>query len=318
MQSFIKQANAFSSARKPFFFLIDFEQKQPVLLPLAECSSHQIFFQFPTCNNVSFSDFDKQFEFSRRPLKFDRYQTAFELVKNEIQKGNSYLLNLAFPTQIQTNYSLKEIFIKSQAKYKLLYQDKFVCFSPETFIHIKDNKIYSYPMKGTINASEENAKQKLLDSKKEFEDIYINFNDYEKELKKKDQVSNFSFVFIRDLLKLTNLRENTNFIEKEYNFFNNEKALKFIKNELDLTEYEIKEIKKEMNKFNFKLCHEGYSLNKKLFNLGYHLKDFAEKFTKWRMKKNKKIKKMLFKTNEPIKIDNYFVVKYLIIELEEK
>lgn len=170
MQSFIKQANAFSSARKPFFFLIDFEQKQPVLLPLAECSSHQIFFQFPTCNNVSFSDFDKQFEFSRRPLKFDRYQTAFELVKNEIQKGNSYLLNLAFPTQIQTNYSLKEIFIKSQAKYKLLYQDKFVCFSPETFIHIKDNKIYSYPMKGTINASEENAKQKLLDSKKEFEE----------------------------------------------------------------------------------------------------------------------------------------------------
>ena len=150
MQSFIKQANAFSSARKPFFFLIDFEQKQPVLLPLAECSSHQIFFQFPTCNNVSFSDFDKQFEFSRRPLKFDRYQTAFKLVKNEIQKGNSYLLNLAFPTQIQTNYSLKEIFIKSQAKYKLLYQDKFVCFSPETFIHIKENKIYSYPMKGTI------------------------------------------------------------------------------------------------------------------------------------------------------------------------
>jgi len=88
MQSFIKQANAFSSARKPFFFLIDFEQKQPVLLPLAECSSHQIFFQFPTCNNVSFSDFDKQFEFSRRPLKFDRYQTAFELVKNEIQNDD--------------------------------------------------------------------------------------------------------------------------------------------------------------------------------------------------------------------------------------
>lgn len=170
MQSFILQANAFGATRKPFFFLIDFEQNQPILLPLAECSSHQIFFQFPDYNNVSFFDFNKPFEFSRTTLKFSRYQAAFELVKNEIQKGNSYLLNLAFPTKIQTNYSLEEIFIKSYAKYKLFYQDKFICFSPETFIRIKENKIVSYPMKGTINASEENAKQKLLNSKKEFEE----------------------------------------------------------------------------------------------------------------------------------------------------
>ena len=160
MQPFIQQANAFGAARKPFFFLIDFEQNQPILLPLAECSSHQIFFQFPDYNNASCFDFNK----------FSRYQVAFELVKNEIQKGNSYLLNLTFATKIQTNYSLKEIFIKSHAKYKLFYQDKFICFSPETFIRIKENKIFSYPMKGTINASEENAKQKLLNSKKEFEE----------------------------------------------------------------------------------------------------------------------------------------------------
>lgn len=192
----------------------------------------------------------------------------------------------------------------------------------DLFIEIKQNELVkgiSKYKEEQIEVYFENIKNKIKNfSKKEFEDIYINFNDYEKELKKKYQVSNFSFVFIRDLLKLTNLRENTNFIEKEYNFFNNVKILEFIKKELDLEKYEINEIKKEMNKFNFKLCHEGYSLNKKLFNLGYHLKDFAEKFTKWRMKENKKVKKMLFKTNEPIKIDNYFIVKYLIIELEEK
>lgn len=192
----------------------------------------------------------------------------------------------------------------------------------DLFIEIKQNELVkgiSKYKEEQIEVYFENIKNKIKKfSKKEFEDIYINFNDYEKELKKKYQVSNFSFVFIRDLLKLTNLRENTNFIEKEYNFFNNVEILEFIKKELDLEKYEINEIKKEMNKFNFKLCHEGYSLNKKLFNLGYHLKDFAEKFNKWRMKENKKVKKMLFKTNEPIKIDNYFIVKYLIIELEEK
>ena len=186
----------------------------------------------------------------------------------------------------------------------------------DLFIEMKQNEL----VKGISKYKEEqievyfkNIRNKIKSfSKKEFEDIYINFNDYEKELKKKYQFSNFSFVFIRDLLK------NTNFIEKEYNFLNNEEALKFIKKELSLEKYEINEAKEEMNKFNFKLCHEGYSLNKKSFNLGFYLRSFAEKFTKSRIKENKKIKKILFKVNEPIKIDNYFIVKYLIIELEEK
>lgn len=192
----------------------------------------------------------------------------------------------------------------------------------DLFIEIKQNELVkgiSKYKEEQIEVYFENIRNKIKSfSKKEFKDIYINFNNYEKELKKKYQFSNFSFVFIRDLLKLTNLIENTDFIEKEYNFLNNEEALEFIKKELSLEKYEINELKEEMNKFNFKLCHEGYSLNKKSFNLGYYLKDFTEKFIKWRMKKNKKIKKVFFKTNEPIKIDNYFVVKYLIIELEEK
>ena len=192
----------------------------------------------------------------------------------------------------------------------------------DLLIEIKQNELVkgiSKYKEEQIEVYFENIRNKIKSfSKKEFKDIYINFNNYEKELKKKYQFSNFSFVFIRDLLKLTNLIENTDFIEKEYNFLNNEEALEFIKKELSLEKYEINELKEEMNKFNFKLCHEGYSLNKKSFNLGYYLKNFAEKFIKWRMKKNKKIKKVFFKTNEPIKIDNYFVVKYLIIELEEK
>lgn len=170
MQSFIQQANAFGKARNPFFFLIDFEQSHPVLVSLKECQSLDLFFEFPELSNHSFSDFHKPFEFSAIPLDFNIYQKSFQFIKQEIQKGNSYLLNLTFPTKIKTNYSLKELFIKSQAKYKLLFQDKFVCFSPETFIQIRNNKIYSYPMKGTINAEIENAKQILLDSKKEFEE----------------------------------------------------------------------------------------------------------------------------------------------------
>ena len=159
----------------------------------------------------------------------------------------------------------------------------------DLFIEMKQNELVkgiSKYKEEQIEVYFENIRNKIKSfSKKEFENIYTNFNNYEKELKKKYQVSNFSFVFIRDLLELTNLRENTNFIEKEYNFLNNEEALEFIKKELSLEEYEINEAKEEMNKFNFKLCHEGYSLNKKSFNLGFYLRSFAEKFTKWRIEK---------------------------------
>ena len=85
----------------------------------------------------------------------------------EIKQGNSYLLNLTFRTPIKTNYSLKEIFTYSRAKYKLYYKDEFICFSPEKFIDIKNNIISTYPMKGTIDANIPHAKEKILANSKE-------------------------------------------------------------------------------------------------------------------------------------------------------
>ena len=63
---------------------------------------------------------------------------------------------------------LKEIFYRANAKYKLWIKNKFVVFSPEIFIQIHpDRTIYSYPMKGTIDANEPDAKYKILNDKKE-------------------------------------------------------------------------------------------------------------------------------------------------------
>ena len=79
-----------------------------------------------------------------------------------IKNGNTYLLNLTFPTKLKTNCTLEEIFYFAEAKYKLYFEDKFVVFSPETFIQINNGKIFSFPMKGTIDASIDNAETKLL------------------------------------------------------------------------------------------------------------------------------------------------------------
>ncbi|QIM62596.1 aminodeoxychorismate synthase component I [Pasteurellaceae bacterium Orientalotternb1] len=169
MQHFIQQANLFGERKQPFFFLIDFEQKKPQIYPLDQAVENGISFVFPTITNwVEKPTFLPKLELNITPADFKNYQQSFELVKSQIQAGNSYLLNLTCQTKITSNYDLKQIFLASKAKYKLLLENQFVCFSPECFVRIEQNKIYSYPMKGTINANEENAAEKLICSEKEF------------------------------------------------------------------------------------------------------------------------------------------------------
>ncbi len=101
------------------------------------------------------------------PISYEEYKKKFDYIQENIKAGNSYLLNLTSKTQIDSEYSLDEIYEKANAKFKLKFFDDFVCFSPEKFIEIKKNKIYTYPMKGTIDASIPNAQAKILGDIKE-------------------------------------------------------------------------------------------------------------------------------------------------------
>jgi len=85
----------------------------------------------------------------------------------EIRAGNTYLLNLTFRTPIESDFTLKEIFQYSQAKFKLYFKDQFICFSPERFVDIQKDTIATYPMKGTIEASLPDARERILANPKE-------------------------------------------------------------------------------------------------------------------------------------------------------
>jgi para-aminobenzoate synthetase component I len=115
---------------------------------------------------------DKEIAFNKYPLSLDDYTLKFQLLKRQINEGNTYLCNLTCETPIDINLTLKEIFQASKAKYKLLYEDKVLVFSPETFISIRNKQISSNPMKGTIDAAIDNAEQKILDNKKEIAEHY--------------------------------------------------------------------------------------------------------------------------------------------------
>ena len=155
--------NELGAAKVPFFFMIDFLKENGEIIPLNEISD-EIKFELNSIQNHSIN---RSFQFDKFPIDFSDYQSKFKLVHDNLLLGNSYLTNLTYPTKINTNLSLDEIYHFSEAKYKLKYKENFVCFSPERFVKIENHHIFSNPMKGTIDASIPNAKQIILDDEKE-------------------------------------------------------------------------------------------------------------------------------------------------------
>lgn len=154
--------NELGSERVPFLFVIDFLKENGKLIPLDEMTE-EIQFQI----DGKSPEFPSKVELKKHPISFEAYQQQFDFVHQNLHYGNSFLTNLTCETPIEINLSLDEIYHYSNAKYKLLWKDRFVCFSPETFVKIKAGKIFSYPMKGTIDAAIENAEEKILSDQKE-------------------------------------------------------------------------------------------------------------------------------------------------------
>lgn len=148
----------------PFFFLVDFEKNKPLVCPLTECKKEGIHFEF---NASPGQKTTKNIELNSQPIAFERYKESFDKVKKAISKGNSFLVNLTFPTPTNCSADLEQIYSSSKALYKLLYKNKFVVFSPEQFIQISDDNISTFPMKGTIMADVPNAERTLLNNRKE-------------------------------------------------------------------------------------------------------------------------------------------------------
>jgi para-aminobenzoate synthetase component 1 len=167
-KDYIGRMNKWGKERKPFLFILDFKLKFPIVLPLNESAQNGIYFTFDNLKNIEDHVRKKnEFTFRKFPVSFQVYKKAFDSVLKEIKFGNSFLTNLTFETFIESDLSLPQIFIRSDAPYKLLFKDRFVVFSPERFITIHDGNITSYPMKGTIDATIPNAETMILNDTKE-------------------------------------------------------------------------------------------------------------------------------------------------------
>ncbi|HPR61507.1 MAG TPA: aminodeoxychorismate synthase component I [Prolixibacteraceae bacterium] len=164
----IETMNRMGEKRSPFFFLIDYKAQNCLIDTAQNAFQQGILFNFESQSN--YSEEQKiltDIKLTKKNIPFNTYKTAYNQIIGQLNKGNSYLVNLTFSTPVECNAELAQIFHSAKARYRLLFKNSFVVFSPETFIKIEDGKISTYPMKGTIDAKLPNAQSQILNNKKE-------------------------------------------------------------------------------------------------------------------------------------------------------
>ena len=197
-QEIIDKINRLASQDEPFLFVINYQGDKAFIRLLSDINPEECLFDFEGRGNLSHiwketlkegtseEEILKKEILKKETLKeeisettwqiepplYEDYERSFNIVKSNIMAGNSYLTNLTCRVSVSCNLSLEEIFHRAKGKYKLLLRRKrtltpFVCFSPETFVRIKGGRIYSYPMKGTLDASLPNAEKQLMEDRKE-------------------------------------------------------------------------------------------------------------------------------------------------------
>lgn len=198
-QEIIDKINQLASQDEPFLFVINYQGDKAFIRLLSDINPEECLFDFEGRGNLShvwketWKEETSEKEISEttwqiEPPLYEDYERSFNIVKSNIMAGNSYLTNLTCRVPVSCNLSLEEIFHRAKGKYKLLLRRKrtqaedkahlkeenieenltpFVCFSPETFVRIKGGRIYSYPMKGTLDASLPDAEKQLMEDRKE-------------------------------------------------------------------------------------------------------------------------------------------------------
>jgi para-aminobenzoate synthetase component I len=178
MMSAIEQAtfemNKMGREGTPFLFIIDFLMENPIVVPFHFVDPEKILFSVNGMTNLAsrLTDATPAHQFNIELPDKESYLQRFNKVMQHLNHGDSYLLNLTMPVGIACNLGLKQIFERSKARYKLWVKDQFTVFSPEPFVRIVNGKIFSYPMKGTIDASLPDAMNKLLHDEKEIAEHY--------------------------------------------------------------------------------------------------------------------------------------------------
>lgn len=164
-----ERMNRWGSEGRAFFLMTDYEARHCLVEPPEHLPKQALQFCFPGVRHEEPLGTPRPENFEWRPIppSFSAYQRAFEVVRRNLGAGNSFLTNLTCATPVHTDLTLRQIFEHAHAPYRLWVRGRFTVFSPEIFVRIRNGHIYSYPMKGTIDATLPDAAERLLADAKE-------------------------------------------------------------------------------------------------------------------------------------------------------
>ena len=175
-QVIIERINLLAQEGDPFLFVVNFQGDDAFIQKLSDIDPRECLYDFEGTSNVGRQvepPFPSEVQWEVDAPSYASYEKSFDIVKNNMLMGNSYLANLTCKVPVRCNLSLHDIFLHAKGKYKLLLRGHeeenrhFVCFSPETFVKVKCGRVYSYPMKGTLDASLPQAEEVLMADAKE-------------------------------------------------------------------------------------------------------------------------------------------------------
>ena len=170
-QEIIDRMNILAAGGEPFLFVIGYEGDGAYIHKLSEINPQECLYDFEGVGNVGKMDvrpLPTPVEWQVDEPRYEDYEKSFAIVKSNLMAGNSYLTNLTCRIPVETDLTMRDIFLRAKARYRLWVSDCFVCFSPETFLRIDhEGTISCCPMKGTISCRIPQAAEVLMADSKE-------------------------------------------------------------------------------------------------------------------------------------------------------
>ena len=145
LSHFVNIMNRWGQEKVPFLFMVDFEMVSPLIIRLDEARQNGILYFINGISNAEEKRVERSMAIEKKPGRLSDYEKKFNKVLHHLEYGDTFLTNLTISTEIDLANSLQDIFFQSDAKYKLLFKDQFLVFSPETFAQIRNGKIYASP-----------------------------------------------------------------------------------------------------------------------------------------------------------------------------
>lgn len=184
-QEIIHRINQLGKEGNPFLFIINYKGDLAFIKRLSDIHPEECLYDFEGVSNLkeTYIPLSAPITWQIENPRYQDYKRSFDIAKSNIMAGNSYLVNLTCKVTVTCNLTLRDVFLHTNGKYKLWLKkpnqlsssedtptpqcESFVCFSPESFVKIKNGRIYSYPMKGTLDATIPHAEELLMSDKKE-------------------------------------------------------------------------------------------------------------------------------------------------------